>query len=547
MLLLKVKQQINSFKKGKLFSFLSKLLEKLTIIRLIQVGFILLLVILLAVGILVFNNTNHTNKVINNLNEQVIPEVKLNSGLFIDTSTKQVQIYQFQAGIMSPEGITSLANSNFIEEDIKELKEISNESYEKKQLETLEELNLNLNKKLKELIKKSEDLVARRVLLREISDINSQINILNASLNKRNWDNLRTTTINLADFSLQNRNRVLLMTVVALFLGILLGGFITIRVYRIVSEIKEETKEVADKIYSVDNAAKGIKEIADLLNDNIMSSENNITQVILDNKEVASSIEEVSCSINEIAIGIENLNSQAEIISDAGDETYSVITKTVEKINIGSDLVHNTAETMKRLQKSIDNVGKTSDKIINIVDQTNLLALNASIEAARAGEYGRGFAVVAEEIKSLADESGIAAKEVKLIMKDVKKVAKNAISAMILGEKEGQSIVKVFDEIDSLSKQLATKMENVMKSSKNQVAATQQISAVLDEIAVSSQNVSSQTMESLIKNEELEVIMSDITLSNQDLYDRLEEQAKMIARGLDVIDSLVDNSKKLRG
>ena len=79
--------------------------------------------------------------------------------------------------------------------------------------------------------------------------------------------------------------------------------------------------------------------------------------------------------------------------------------------------VEHSSEVVLKFGEKTHEIGKIVGVITKIAQQTNLLALNATIEAARAGEYGRGFAVVAEEIRSLANESGSRATEIRELVK----------------------------------------------------------------------------------------------------------------------------------
>ena len=252
------------------------------------------------------------------------------------------------------------------------------------------------------------------------------------------------------------------------------------------------------------------------------------------NEETANAVDEISLSIKEIAKGTEELSVKAENISDLGQETFELVKKTDNKINLGTDLVNEAVEIMEDLSTSVNKVDQISEKIMDIADETNLLSLDGAIEAVD-GEGSGGFASVADDIKDLADESMESAKEVKEIVAEVKDVTNRAINIMIPTEDGQENIAKVFEEIEGLSDQLTDKVAKVTESTEDQVASTEEISASTEEISAASEEVSGQADEMHQNVKELKTIVSKVAEFNKELRNRFKEQAQKSQEQMDSI------------
>lgn len=155
-----------------------------------------------------------------------------------------------------------------------------------------------------------------------------------------------------------------------------------------------------------------------------------------------------------------------------------------------SDVNHSTHKTIRENERakialnatvnSIQEIQKTSEQISNIISiidsiafQTNLLALNAAVEAARAGEHGRGFAVVAGEVRSLAQKSADAAREIKsLINTSVEKVNEGVLKV--------QETHEAFESVDESVSYIGTAMQSVLASIQEQQHSVREIAQALN-------------------------------------------------------------------
>ena len=183
-----------------------------------------------------------------------------------------------------------------------------------------------------------------------------------------------------------------------------------------------------------------------------------------------------------------------------------------------------TSDAIFALGKESEKIGQIVDVIVSIAEQTNLLALNAAIEAARAGEHGRGFAVVSEEIRKLAEQSSISAKQITELIRNIQGETTRAMNVMqesSAGVKEGVSVVTnagdffevIVGEVDQVVGQMAQLndvTQQIARGSNEIVKIMESLSSISEENAASSEEV-------LATTEEQTSAMEEISHSSQDL------------------------------
>jgi methyl-accepting chemotaxis protein len=165
----------------------------------------------------------------------------------------------------------------------------------------------------------------------------------------------------------------------------------------------------------------------------------------------------------------------------------------------GGEVVGHVVDTMASIHASSKKIVDIIGVIDGIAFQTNILALNAAVEAARAGEQGRGFAVVASEVRSLAQRSAAAAKEIKTLIGDsVEKVEEGSKQVAEAGktmEEIVDSVKRVTDimgEITAASQEQTSGIEQINQAITQMDQVTQQNAALVEEAAAAAQSLQGQ-------------------------------------------------------
>lgn len=145
---------------------------------------------------------------------------------------------------------------------------------------------------------------------------------------------------------------------------------------------------------------------------------------------MAASIEELTVSINHVSDRAHETTSLTRNAGQLASEGEGIIGETVGAISSIATRVSDASSLIRELESQSEKISSIVQVIREIADQTNLLALNAAIEAARAGEQGRGFAVVADEVRKLAERTGLSTQEIASTIQAMLSSAQAAVSSM---------------------------------------------------------------------------------------------------------------------
>ncbi|HEY9280500.1 MAG TPA: methyl-accepting chemotaxis protein [Eoetvoesiella sp.] len=230
--------------------------------------------------------------------------------------------------------------------------------------------------------------------------------------------------------------------------------------------------------------------------DNIATGSN---QIAVGNADLSQRTEEQAANLTQTAAAMEELSSTVKSNADVAQQAAQLAGSASVAASKGGEVVNNVVVTM-------DEINDASRKIVDIIAvidgiafQTNILALNAAVEAARAGEQGRGFAVVATEVRTLAQRSASAAKDIKNLIDN--SVAKVDIGTKLVDEageamqgivKQVKQVTDLINEISAATNEQTTGLGQINDAVMQLSDVTQQNAALVEESASAADSLNEQ-------------------------------------------------------
>jgi methyl-accepting chemotaxis protein len=283
---------------------------------------------------------------------------------------------------------------------------------------------------------------------------------------------------------------------------------------------KDEVGRMAEALNrAVEKLNNTLQEVADSAANASSSSQ----QLAAAAEAIASGAQQQAASLEETSASLEEITATVRQTADNANQASQLAAGSKDSALQGQEVVSNAITAMSEINAASAKISDIISTIDEIAFQTNLLAVNAAVEAARAGDEGRGFAVVASEVRSLAQRSAVAAKEIKVLIQDsLRKVEAGSVLVNRSGETlhgivgSVKRVTDIVGEIAAASGEQSTGVEQVNTAMTQMDQVTQSNSAQTEELSATAESLSEQAAHLL-------ELVSTFTLS-QDGKDHRERQ-----------------------
>lgn len=294
-----------------------------------------------------------------------------------------------------------------------------------------------------------------------------------------------------------------------------------------------------------------------------MGAENEARSV----QETLEFVRKLDSAVQQVASSVSSLFDASNGMQEAaasGDETVQKTIMGMEKVVAVTDKI---GEHLTSLASLSERIGEIVGLISDIAEQTNLLALNAAIEAARAGEHGRGFAVVADEVRKLAEQSAVSAKEIASLIQSIQTSIRGAVGSMDEGKavvsdgmslaadtknaltriieaisitnEEIQRVSGAVQDIANVSTQVSKRMDEVASVIEETTAASEQM-------ASSSATVQEAAEKGVARAQEIAAAIGNISASSEEIASSSQEIAKAAQNLAQMAQELVSQISRFR-
>lgn len=232
---------------------------------------------------------------------------------------------------------------------------------------------------------------------------------------------------------------------------------------------------------SLDGMQANLRSLVSQIKDTSVSVSLAADEISQGNTELSSRTEQQAAALQETAASMEQLTATVKSNATGAQQTAGSARETATFARSGESDMQRMSETMNDISLSANKVRDITAVIESISFQTNILALNAAVEAARVGEEGRGFAVVAGEVRTLAQRSATAARDIKVLIEHAVTQVEGGV-AVAAGT--GQNILKIVGMVG----ELADAMDNISLASTEQMQGISQVSIAVSQMDGVTQN-----------------------------------------------------------
>ncbi|WP_183380117.1 MULTISPECIES: methyl-accepting chemotaxis protein [unclassified Herbaspirillum] len=281
--------------------------------------------------------------------------------------------------------------------------------------------------------------------------------------------------------------------------------------------------ETGQLLSALENMSNNLSKIVGGVRDGTNTIKTASDEIARGNMDLSTRTEQQAGSLEETASAMEQLTSTVKQNASNAKRANELAQSASTVAQEGGKVVGQMIETMGSINASSKKIVDIISVIEGIAFQTNILALNAAVEAARAGEQGRGFAVVASEVRSLAQRSSTAAKEIKVLIDDsVNKVEDGSKQVEQAGTTMDEvvasvkHVTEIVGEISVATQQQSVGLEEINKAIVQMDEVTQQNAALVEQAAASAQSLQDQAIEltKTVSTFQLKATTSDIVTTD---------------------------------
>jgi methyl-accepting chemotaxis protein len=247
-------------------------------------------------------------------------------------------------------------------------------------------------------------------------------------------------------------------------------------------------------------------------------------------EQQANVITEATMILDEFRTLADQSREQARILSALAQETQTISSTGHESVSMAIEEMQEIerqvtviASRILALAENTQRIGNIMATVSDIATQSNFLALNASIQAARAGTQGEGFAIVAQEVRDLAQQSKVAASEVRAILREIQNAMKHTITATESGAEEAQRGVDLADKAREVILKLSENITRSTDTSQEILSAVEQQTGGMEQVVASMQDLNRVTMQNLASTRMAEAVAQNLSRLSGELSETLEK------------------------
>ncbi|MDR3265383.1 MAG: methyl-accepting chemotaxis protein [Synergistaceae bacterium] len=294
---------------------------------------------------------------------------------------------------------------------------------------------------------------------------------------------------------------------------------------QIIGSVKKASNGIIDSAREFSALAEQTNASAENFSASVENIDSNLESLALTGQEVKSSVGEVADGARATSEKGSDIAHRVEDAMSAGENGMNAVRRAVSGIDEVAVNVSETAKSIQELGARTRQIQGFVARIGGIANQTNLLALNAAIEAARAGEAGRGFAVVAGEVRKLAEESNIAAKNIEELAGVITGDLDRVVAISIDNTKVSENARGLSRETEEIIASMLSYLKEITEATRNLATVSDRQAASGEEIAGAVQEIATKVESTVRAGESIRSGVGGVASTAQRMAERVDDLA----------------------